>query len=173
MPPPRLTRLITALHDVLVSLSELLCYVVMIFNQLLHGSILAMPYPFSVFLWAMLSVPRPSTVYWTTMIFYTEVRKRTISFYSMHSSAFCIIICFRDCTWNRGTISVSQRALKKVDPYTKSVVKSIYLFSKCKYPLLYYRGHYFPDTPVKMPRWLVVMFTVFSQVFEITVKDNN
>ena len=71
----RLTRLMKALHDVVLSLTEILCYSMMILNQLVHGSILAMPFPISVFLWAMMSMPRPSTAYWTIMIIYTEVIK--------------------------------------------------------------------------------------------------
>ncbi|KAI0240903.1 Piezo-type mechanosensitive ion channel component 2, partial [Lamellibrachia satsuma] len=69
---PRLLRFIVAIKDALLSLSEFLCYFVMILNAVFNASILSLPFPISVFLWAMLSVPRPDTVYWITMIFYTE-----------------------------------------------------------------------------------------------------
>jgi len=42
---------------------------------------------------------------------------------------------------------------------TKSVV--ILIFSKCKYLLPYYRGHYVHDTPVTMSYWPVTVLTVF------------
>jgi hypothetical protein len=54
-----------------MSRSELLCYSAMVINHLTSGSLLSMPLPLSIFLWAMLS-SRPSRNYWITVITYTE-----------------------------------------------------------------------------------------------------
>ena len=70
---PRLFQLGVALFDALISNSEVVCYFAMILNHLVTASILSMFYPISVFLWAMLSVPRPTKAYWVTIITYTEV----------------------------------------------------------------------------------------------------
>ena len=54
-----------------MSRSELLCYSAMVINHLTSGSLLSMPLPLSIFLWAMLS-SRPSRNYWITVLTYTE-----------------------------------------------------------------------------------------------------
>ena len=69
---PRILQLLLALIEVLLSRSEILCYFAMILNVLVNASLLALPYPVSVFLWALLSVPRPTKTYWVTIITYTE-----------------------------------------------------------------------------------------------------
>ena len=71
---PKLFQLAVALWDALMAHSAMVCYFMMILNQLVSASILSLPYCFSVFLWAMLSVPRPTKTYWVTVITYTEVR---------------------------------------------------------------------------------------------------
>lgn len=70
---PRLLQLFLAFTEVLLSRSDLLCYFAMILNVLVNASLLALPYPICVFLWALLSVPRPTKTYWVTVITYTEV----------------------------------------------------------------------------------------------------
>ena len=70
---PLIFQLFIALFDCLISRSEIVCYFAMILNHLVTASILSMLYPISVFLWAMLSVPRPTKAYWVTIITYTEV----------------------------------------------------------------------------------------------------
>lgn len=70
---PRVYRLFEAIVYMLISHSELLCYFLMILDQMVYGSILSLPLPFMVFLWGMLSVPRPSKTFWITIITYTEV----------------------------------------------------------------------------------------------------
>lgn len=72
----RTKRLFTAFVLLLVSRSELLCYFLMILDQMVYGSLLSLPLPLMVFLWGMLSVPRPSKTFWVTIITYTEVRNR-------------------------------------------------------------------------------------------------
>ena len=66
--------LLEATYYALVSRSELVCYFLMILNQILYCSLLSLPLPLMVFLWGMLSVPRPSKTFWITAITYTEVR---------------------------------------------------------------------------------------------------
>ncbi|CAL1533266.1 unnamed protein product [Lymnaea stagnalis] len=68
----RLSRLTMAIGLLLASRSELLCYFLMILNQMVYGSLLSLPLPLMVFLWGMLSVPRPSKTFWITIITYTE-----------------------------------------------------------------------------------------------------
>ena len=70
---PRTYRLLVAIAYMLISHSELLCYFLMILDQMVYGSLLSLPLPFMVFLWGMLSVPRPSKTFWITVITYTEV----------------------------------------------------------------------------------------------------
>ena len=74
---PRLLQLCIALFDALMSRSEIVCYFAMILNHMVSASLLSLAYPLSVFLWAMLSVPRPTKTYWITIITYTEVRAAT------------------------------------------------------------------------------------------------
>ena len=70
---PRLVKLTFALHQAAVAKSETLCYLVIILNHTLSASILSMVLPILSFLWAMLSVPRPSKRFWMAAIYYTEV----------------------------------------------------------------------------------------------------
>ncbi|XP_056011934.1 piezo-type mechanosensitive ion channel component 1-like isoform X4 [Ostrea edulis] len=64
--------LLEATYYAVVSRSELVCYFLMILNQILYCSLLSLPLPLMVFLWGMLSVPRPSKTFWITIITYTE-----------------------------------------------------------------------------------------------------
>uniref|UniRef100_A0A4W4G1K0 Piezo-type mechanosensitive ion channel component n=1 Tax=Electrophorus electricus TaxID=8005 RepID=A0A4W4G1K0_ELEEL len=70
---PRPLRLIFALYDTMVSQSEMLCYFVIILNHMVSASLLTLFLPILIFLWAMLSVPRPTKRFWMTAIMYTEV----------------------------------------------------------------------------------------------------
>lgn len=70
---PRPLRLGFALYNTIVSKSEMLCYFVIILNQMVSASILSLILPILIFLWAMLSVPRPTKRFWMTAIIYTEV----------------------------------------------------------------------------------------------------
>ncbi|CAH1780572.1 unnamed protein product [Owenia fusiformis] len=69
---PRIFQLLLALFNALIAKSELVCYFVMILNHLVTASLLSLLYPMVVFLWATLSVPRPSKMFWISTITYTE-----------------------------------------------------------------------------------------------------
>ncbi|CAF4609223.1 unnamed protein product, partial [Rotaria sp. Silwood2] len=67
----RFYRLCESLFYFAMSRSELLCYSTMILNHLTSGTLLSMPLPLSIFLWATLS-HRSSRNYWITVLTYTE-----------------------------------------------------------------------------------------------------
>ncbi|CAI9737891.1 Hypothetical predicted protein [Octopus vulgaris] len=69
---PVFYRLLVAFYYMLISRSELVCYFLIVLNQMMSASLLSMPLPIMVFLWGMLSVPRPSKTFWVTVITYTE-----------------------------------------------------------------------------------------------------
>ncbi|XP_052831053.1 piezo-type mechanosensitive ion channel component 1 isoform X7 [Octopus bimaculoides] len=69
---PVFYRLLVAYYYMLISRSELVCYFLIVLNQMMSASLLSMPLPIMVFLWGMLSVPRPSKTFWVTVITYTE-----------------------------------------------------------------------------------------------------
>ncbi|XP_071067930.1 piezo-type mechanosensitive ion channel component 2-like [Dasypus novemcinctus] len=69
---PRLVKLTLALYQLAASKSEVLCYFVIVLNHTLSASVLSMVLPILSFLWAMLSVPRPSRRFWMAAIYYTE-----------------------------------------------------------------------------------------------------
>ncbi|XP_036388553.1 piezo-type mechanosensitive ion channel component 2 [Megalops cyprinoides] len=70
---PRPLRLLFALYNTMVSKSEMLCYFVIILNHMVSASLLSLLLPVLIFLWAMLSVPRPTKRFWMTAIIYTEL----------------------------------------------------------------------------------------------------
>ncbi|CDQ89753.1 unnamed protein product [Oncorhynchus mykiss] len=69
---PRHLRLVFALYNTMVSKSEMLCYFVIILNHMVSASLLSLILPILIFLWAMLSVPRPTKRFWMAAIIYTE-----------------------------------------------------------------------------------------------------
>ncbi|XP_051909940.1 piezo-type mechanosensitive ion channel component 2-like [Hippocampus zosterae] len=70
---PQLLQLCYAFYNILASRSETVCYLVMVLNHMVSASCLTLVLPVLVFLWATLSVPRPSKTFWMTAIIYTEV----------------------------------------------------------------------------------------------------
>nr|XP_060644249.1 piezo-type mechanosensitive ion channel component 1 [Anolis sagrei ordinatus] len=69
----RLVRLLLACYHFLAGHSDLLCYFIIILNNMVTASVVSVVLPILVFLWAMLSIPRPSKRFWMTAIVYTEV----------------------------------------------------------------------------------------------------
>ncbi|KAL4838191.1 hypothetical protein H8958_001742 [Nasalis larvatus] len=51
----------------------MVCYFVIILNHMVSASMITLLLPILIFLWAMLSVPRPSRRFWMMAIVYTEV----------------------------------------------------------------------------------------------------
>ncbi|XP_064420242.1 piezo-type mechanosensitive ion channel component 2-like [Latimeria chalumnae] len=70
---PRPLKLAFALYNIMVSKSEMLCYFVIVLNHIVSASVITLVLPILIFLWAMLSVPRPTKRFWMTAIIYTEI----------------------------------------------------------------------------------------------------
>ncbi|MEQ2310167.1 hypothetical protein AMECASPLE_006081, partial [Ameca splendens] len=68
----RLLRLLLAVYNLLSANSELLCYFIIVLNNVVSASVISLILPMLVFLWAMLSTPRPTKKFWMTAIVYTE-----------------------------------------------------------------------------------------------------
>ncbi|XP_054553591.1 piezo-type mechanosensitive ion channel component 1 [Talpa occidentalis] len=66
-------RLLQAVYQCVAAHSELLCYFIIILNHMVTASAVSLVLPVLVFLWAMLSIPRPSKRFWMTAIIFTEV----------------------------------------------------------------------------------------------------
>ncbi|KAM9192088.1 piezo-type mechanosensitive ion channel component 1 isoform 2-T2 [Dugong dugon] len=69
----RALRLLQAGYECVAAHSELLCYFIIILNHMVTASAASLMLPVLVFLWAMLSIPRPSKRFWMTAIVFTEV----------------------------------------------------------------------------------------------------
>ncbi|KAL9975258.1 hypothetical protein ACROYT_G012400 [Oculina patagonica] len=69
----RISRLTVAFVYALLANTDILCYMLMILNHMVYASVLSMPLPFLVFLWGMLSIPRPTKIFWITVMTYTQV----------------------------------------------------------------------------------------------------
>ncbi|KAM4767077.1 piezo-type mechanosensitive ion channel component 1 [Cyanocitta cristata] len=69
----RFLKLLLAGYRCVTAHSELLCYFIIILNHMVTASILSLFLPILVFLWAMLSIPRPTKRFWMTAIIFTEV----------------------------------------------------------------------------------------------------
>lgn len=69
----RTLRLLQAVYQCVAAHSELLCYFIIILNHMVTASAASLVLPVLIFLWAMLSIPRPSKRFWMTAIVFTEV----------------------------------------------------------------------------------------------------
>lgn len=72
----RLLKLLFALCNVVAAHSELVCYFIIVLNNVVTASVISLVLPVLIFLWAMLSIPRPSKRFWMTAIVYTEVGRK-------------------------------------------------------------------------------------------------
>ena len=69
----RLLKLLFAMYNLLAANSELVCYFIIVLNNVVSASVISLVLPILVFLWALLAVPRPTKKFWMTAIVYTEV----------------------------------------------------------------------------------------------------
>ncbi|KAI3362908.1 hypothetical protein L3Q82_011502, partial [Scortum barcoo] len=69
----RLLKLMFSMYNVLAANSELVCYFIIVLNNVVSASVISLVLPILVFLWAMLAVPRPTKRFWMIAIVYTEV----------------------------------------------------------------------------------------------------
>uniref|UniRef100_A0A2I3SJ23 Piezo type mechanosensitive ion channel component 1 n=1 Tax=Pan troglodytes TaxID=9598 RepID=A0A2I3SJ23_PANTR len=69
----RALRLLRAVYQCVAAHSELFCYFIIILNHMVTASAGSLVLPVLVFLWAMLSIPRPSKRFWMTAIVFTEI----------------------------------------------------------------------------------------------------
>uniref|UniRef100_A0A8C6XGL7 Piezo type mechanosensitive ion channel component 1 (Er blood group) n=1 Tax=Naja naja TaxID=35670 RepID=A0A8C6XGL7_NAJNA len=69
----RFVQLLVACYHFVAGHSDLLCYFIIILNNMVTASVISIVLPILIFLWAMLSIPRPSKSFWMTAIVYTEV----------------------------------------------------------------------------------------------------
>jgi hypothetical protein len=64
---------VVAFYYALLANTDWLCYTLMIVNHMYYASMLSVPLPFFVFLWGMLSIPRPTKRFWIAIITYVEL----------------------------------------------------------------------------------------------------
>jgi hypothetical protein len=69
----RFNKFFVSILYFMLSQTDKICYFFMILNNLQSASLLSVPLPISIFLWAMLCIPRPTKTYWITCISYIEV----------------------------------------------------------------------------------------------------
>ncbi|XP_063239606.1 piezo-type mechanosensitive ion channel component-like [Bacillus rossius redtenbacheri] len=70
-PPPVL--LLSSLYYVVTCHSQYACFFSIWLIQVLSASLLSLPLPLAVFLWALFIAPHPNKPFWVAVIFYTEV----------------------------------------------------------------------------------------------------
>ncbi|XP_043937510.1 piezo-type mechanosensitive ion channel component 1 [Protopterus annectens] len=69
----RFLKLLFAVYHLVAAHSDLVCYFIIVLNNMVTASVISVVLPILIFLWAMLSIPRPSKRFWMTAIVYTEV----------------------------------------------------------------------------------------------------
>jgi len=64
-------ELLQALYHTVLANTEYICYLLIVINVMVNGSILALVYAGLIFLWGLLSIPWPTKRFWLTLTFYT------------------------------------------------------------------------------------------------------
>lgn len=85
----RFLKLLLAMYRCVATHSELLCYFIIILNNIVTASIITLFLPILVFLWAMLSIPRPTKRFWITAIIFTEVGRWWLARGQCHPAPAC------------------------------------------------------------------------------------
>ncbi|VEN59623.1 unnamed protein product [Callosobruchus maculatus] len=70
---PNILKLLKAFWIIIVARSDLLCYFCVILNQVMLCQLITIPLSCMVYMWGMLSNPRPSKTFWIIMIGYVEL----------------------------------------------------------------------------------------------------
>ena len=64
-------QLLIALYYAALANTEYICYLLIVINVMVNGSVLSLIYAALMFLWGLLSIPWPTKRFWLTMMFYT------------------------------------------------------------------------------------------------------
>nr|CAH7744931.1 unnamed protein product [Callosobruchus chinensis] len=70
---PDILKLLKAFWIITVARSDLLCYFCVILNQVMLCQLITLPLSCMIYMWGMLSNPRPSKTFWIIMIGYVEL----------------------------------------------------------------------------------------------------
>lgn len=73
LPNWRLMKFVRAIYYAIISQTSYLCFLIMVINHVVYASVLSMMFPLFIFLWGMLSIPRPTKKFWITVITYTQL----------------------------------------------------------------------------------------------------
>ena len=99
----RFDKLLSTIFYFALSQSEIICYFFMILNHLQYASLLSVPLPISIFLWAMLCIPRPTKTFWITSITYIEA-----------VVVIKYLFQFNIYPWNQSTNALNQNLIKAI-----------------------------------------------------------
>ena len=64
-------ELLEALYHATLANTEYICYLLIVINVMVNGSILSLIYAVLMFLWGLMSIPWPTKRFWLTFTFYT------------------------------------------------------------------------------------------------------
>ena len=99
----RINKLLSTVFYFALSQTEIISYFFMILNHLFYASLLSVVLPITIFLWAMLCIPRPTKTYWITTITYIEAV--VVIKYLFQFNVF---------PWNQSTTASNQTLIKAI-----------------------------------------------------------